>query len=167
MTKSRDGNRFGGHYSEEALWQKLKRFALAAGSKVVYSALVLFYTAQAKNTPVWAKKTIIGALGYFIFPADAIPDWVPAAGYSDDLGVLLFALATVAAYVTPEAKEKAKARMGVGEGGLYQNPGHEGQGPGRVSWLCLDREGFSDQCRALASGCQPWYRSLEGLRRRY
>ena len=67
------------------------------------------------------------------------------------------------------SEEELRGRMGVGEGGLYQNPGHEGQGqgPGRVSWLCLDREGFSDQCRALASGCQPWYRSLEGLRRRY
>ena len=41
---------------------------------------------------------------------------------------------------------------GVGEGGLHQNPGHEGQSSGRLSWLCLDLEGLPDQRRPRSTG---------------
>ena len=54
---------------------------------------------------------IYGALGYFVLPADAIPDFVPAAGYADDLGALVMALGTVAFYVTPAIKEKARKKL--------------------------------------------------------
>jgi uncharacterized membrane protein YkvA (DUF1232 family) len=50
-------------------------------------------------------------LGYFICPLDAIPDAAPFVGYSDDLGVLALALATVATYTTVDVKEKARAKM--------------------------------------------------------
>ena len=36
------------------------------------------------------------AIGYFVSPIDAIPDIVPVAGYTDDLGVLVLALVSVA-----------------------------------------------------------------------
>jgi uncharacterized membrane protein YkvA (DUF1232 family) len=45
---------------------------------------------------------IYGALAYFIFPLDAVPDFVPMTGYTDGLGVLAAAVATTAAYITPE-----------------------------------------------------------------
>ena len=54
------------HYSEEKFWDKLKTSALAAGRKVVEKALTLYFTAGSKETPLWAKATILGALGYFI-----------------------------------------------------------------------------------------------------
>ena len=47
----------------------------------------------------WAKATIVGALGYFITPLDAIVDLTPVVGYADDLGVLALAIAAVATYV--------------------------------------------------------------------
>ena len=34
---------------------------------------------------------LAGAIGYFILPADIIPDWVPAVGFADDTAALTFA----------------------------------------------------------------------------
>lgn len=108
---------FARDYSEESFWQKVARYARAAGREVVERALQLYFAAQAPETPTWAKTVIYGALGYFISLADAIPDLTPVVGYSDDLGVLAAALATVAVYVTPEIRERArkKARDWFGE----------------------------------------------------
>src|SRR5262249_30989414 len=95
------------HYSEEKFWEKLKTSALAAGRKVVHKALTLYYAAKSSDTPLWAKGLMLGALGYFIFPIDAIPDAIPVVGYSDDLAVLTAAAAAVAKFLT--AKHGAQA----------------------------------------------------------
>lgn len=95
-------------YSETRFWQKLSRYASVAGREVVEKALWLFYAAQSPATPRWAKTAIYGALGYFIFPLDAIPDFAPLVGYTDDLGVLAAALATVSMYVTEDIKERSR-----------------------------------------------------------
>ena len=62
------------------------------------------------KTPVWAKTAIIGALGYFISPIDAIPDIMPVVGYTD-VGVLAAATAAVATYIDEDVKKKAKDKM--------------------------------------------------------
>ncbi|QGQ46374.1 YkvA family protein [Metabacillus sediminilitoris] len=98
------------HFSEDSFWSKLKKFGKKAGVSVVYVALLLFYTLQKPTTPVWAKTVIIGALGYFIFPVDLIPDLLPA-GYADDMSGLFGALVTVAMFIDNEVKEKAKDRI--------------------------------------------------------
>jgi uncharacterized membrane protein YkvA (DUF1232 family) len=98
-------------YSDNSFWAKIRQFSLAAGREVIERALVLYYTLREPNVPVWAKTTITVALGYFIFPADAIPDLTPAVGYADDLGVLVAALATVAMHITPEAKRRASETL--------------------------------------------------------
>ncbi|MBN2850647.1 MAG: DUF1232 domain-containing protein [Erysipelotrichaceae bacterium] len=100
-------------YSETKLFNKIVKFAKAAGTKAIYLALLLFYTLQQSTTPKWAKSVIIGALGYFILPLDFIPDFVPIAGFSDDVTALLSAFVAVAMYVNPETKAKARARMQV------------------------------------------------------
>lgn len=98
-------------YSDENFSAKLIRYAKAAGSEVVERALQLYFALEDPATPAWAKGVIIAALGYFISPVDAIPDVIPAAGYSDDLGVLALALASVAMYITPAVKEQARAKL--------------------------------------------------------
>src|SRR5690554_6625308 len=95
-------------YSDTRFWQKLTRYASVAGREVVEKALWLFYAAQSPSTPRWAKTAIYGALGYFIFPLDAIPDFAPLVGYTDDLGVLAAALATVSMYVTEDIKQRSR-----------------------------------------------------------
>ncbi len=98
-------------YSETGFWKKVLGYAKSAGRDVVERALQLFYAAQAPDTPIWAKTVIYGALGYFIHVLDAIPDLTPVVGYSDDLGVLVAALATVAACITPEIEEQARRKL--------------------------------------------------------
>lgn len=98
-------------YSDDGFWEKVKRFAKTAGREVIEKALWLYYAAQEKNTPPWAKAVIIGALGYFISPIDAIPDVVPFVGFSDDLGAMAVAIATVAAYINDDVKAKAAQKL--------------------------------------------------------
>ncbi len=100
-------------FSEVKLLEKIKKFARNAGVKVVYGALILFYTLQEHATPKLAKSIIIGALGYFILPTDFIPDFIPIVGFSDDLTALIAALVAVSLYVTQEIKFKAKDRLHV------------------------------------------------------
>ncbi|MBE7682235.1 YkvA family protein [Paenibacillus sp. P13VS] len=98
-------------YSEDSFWEKIKKFGKKAGSKVVYTALLLFYCLTDKDVPIWAKAVITGALTYFISPVDAIPDVVPVVGFTDDLGALVAALGTVAIYIDADIKEKAKTKL--------------------------------------------------------
>ena len=79
--------------------------------KVVYAVLLLFYSMQDKSVGIKTKLSIAAALGYFILPTDAIFDFTPLIGYSDDLGVLLFALSQVATIITPEVKQKARTKL--------------------------------------------------------
>ena len=98
-------------FSEGGFWDKLKHYAKSAGKEVVEKALLLYYAGNQENTPAWAKATIIGSLGYFIAPLDAIVDLTPVVGYADDLGVLALALATVATYINDEVRDKAALKM--------------------------------------------------------
>jgi len=98
-------------YSDDSFWAKVKGFAMAAGREVIDKALCLYFTAREPATPVWAKTAIFGALAYFISPLDAIPDVIPVVGYTDDLGVLVAALATVNSYITDEVRARAAAQL--------------------------------------------------------
>lgn len=95
-------------YSESSFWKKLQGFAIVAGREVVEKVLTLFYTAQRPETPLWAKTVIYSAIAYFILPTDLIPDFAPLAGYTDDMGTVATALATVAMCITPEIQAEAK-----------------------------------------------------------
>ena len=98
-------------YSEEKFFDKIIRFAKAAGIKVIYLALLLFYTLQQASTPMVAKSVIIGGLGYFILPLDIIPDFIPIVGFSDDFTALVSVLIAVALYIDDDIKRKAKAKL--------------------------------------------------------
>ena len=98
-------------FSEESLWEKIKKFSKAAGSKVIYAVLLLYYAMSDKNVSIKTKLYIAAALGYFILPTDAIFDLTPIIGYSDDLGVLLFALKQLSTCITPEVQQKAKSKI--------------------------------------------------------
>ena len=100
-----------GGSAEVDFWDKLTRFARSAGKEVIYRALQLYYAAQDPTTPRWAKTVIFGALAYFVSPVDLVPDIMPVVGYTDDLGVLAAALATVAFYVSDETRRKAQDRL--------------------------------------------------------
>lgn len=100
------------NFDAASFWHKLRTHAVRAGREVVEKALCLFYASQQPQAPAWAKTVIYGALGYFVLPMDAIPDFVPAAGYSDDLGALAAAVATVSLYVDDTVKALAAEKLG-------------------------------------------------------
>ena len=103
--------KYANRFSENRLFGKIQAFAKQAGLKVVYSVLLLYYAYRRSDTPIWAKRIIIGVLGYFISPIDMLPDLSPIIGYTDDLGVLSFGLVTIAAYVNDEVRIKARQKL--------------------------------------------------------
>ncbi|TVX99067.1 YkvA family protein [Cohnella terricola] len=118
-----DESKYEKHYSDDGFWKKLKKVAIAAGLKVVYSGLTLYYALESPKTDAKSKAIIYGALGYLIFPIDAIPDAIPVIGYADDLGVLLFAAGRVAMSIDSVVKQKAKDKLVdfFGESAINQN----------------------------------------------
>lgn len=97
--------------STASLWNKLARHARAAGRELVEKALWFHYAAERPDVPRWAKLTMWGALAYFVMPVDAVPDFLPGAGYVDDLGAFAAALATVARFIDEDVKAKARRRL--------------------------------------------------------
>ena len=105
-----DNKQYHTYYSDPSFHRKLAKFAKTAGREVVEKSLYLYYAVQDPATPEWAKAIIYSALGYFIFPLDAVPDFMPGVGFGDDLTALAAAITIVATYVTPEVKRKAKEK---------------------------------------------------------
>jgi len=104
-------NEYSKYYSEKSLWEKIKKFSKAAGNKVIYAVLLLYYAMKDSNVSIKTKLFIAASLGYFILPTDAIFDLTPIIGYSDDLGVLLFALKQISSAITTEVKENARNKI--------------------------------------------------------
>jgi len=98
-------------FSEYGMWDKIKKYASKAGQQTIYTVLLLFYAYKRSDTPTWAKNIIIGTIGYFISPIDALPDLTPIIGYTDDIGVLSFGLVTIACYVNGEVKTQARGQL--------------------------------------------------------
>ncbi len=99
-------------FTASDLIEKISRIAKRAGAKLVYAALILYYTLQSDKISVKDKAIIIGALGYLISPLDVIPDAIPIAGLGDDLAVLVYVLNKVWGNVSEEIKDKAKSKLG-------------------------------------------------------
>lgn len=98
-------------FSQTEFVEKISRIAKRAGSKLVYAALILYYTLQSDKVSKADKAIILGALGYMISPLDVIPDAIPIAGLTDDLAVLLYVLKKVWTGIDPEIIEQAKEKL--------------------------------------------------------
>jgi uncharacterized membrane protein YkvA (DUF1232 family) len=98
-------------FSKSEFAEKISRIAKRAGAKLVYAALILYYTLQSDKVSKSDKAIIIGALGYMISPIDVIPDAIPIAGLTDDMAVLLYVLKKVWTGIDPEIVEQAKQKL--------------------------------------------------------
>jgi len=103
-----ESNEYSKEFSESSFWDKVRSAARPAGTLVLEKVFALYFAFMDSDTPVWAKTVILSALGYFILPLDAIPDLIPIAGYTDDLGALAVAIGTVAAHLKKEHWERAR-----------------------------------------------------------
>lgn len=98
-------------FSQQAFTDKIARIAKRSGAKLVYAALILYYTLQSDKVSLKDKATIIGALGYLISPIDVIPDAIPIAGLTDDLAVLLYVINKIWTSVGEDVKTKAREKL--------------------------------------------------------
>lgn len=106
-----DFMKYSDKYSATGFVEKISHIAKRAGAKLVYAALILYYTLQSKNVPLKDKAIIIGALGYLISPLDVIPDAIPIAGLGDDVAVLLYVLRKIKGNLTEEVKQRAYDKL--------------------------------------------------------
>ncbi|GAA4362289.1 YkvA family protein [Kangiella marina] len=98
------------YYSEDSFWRKLKRSAKQIGTDALEKLLTLYYCFRDPATPAKEKAIILGALGYFIMPFDAIPDLLPM-GWTDDIAVIALAFSKVVKAINDSHIEKAKLQL--------------------------------------------------------
>ncbi len=98
-------------FTKNGFVEKISRIARRAGSKLVYAALLLYYTLESDKISLKDKAIIIGALGYLISPLDVIPDAIPIAGLGDDLAVLIYVLNKVWENVNEDVKAKSREKL--------------------------------------------------------
>lgn len=72
---------------EKSFWPKLKR--VAGSVPGVADILALYYYMNSDLAPAKHKVSIVLTLAYFIMPLDALPDFIGALGYVDDVAVAL------------------------------------------------------------------------------
>lgn len=90
-------------------WPKIR--AVAAHIPFAEDALALFHAAVDRETPAASKAVMLAALAYFVLPADAIPDWLPGLGFTDDAAVIAAALGVAGRSIKPRHREAARARL--------------------------------------------------------
>ena len=98
-------------FNKTAFIEKIARIAKRSGAKLVYAALILYYTLESDKVYMKDKAIIIGALGYLISPLDVIPDAIPIAGLTDDIAVLIYVVKKIWGEVSDDVKVKAKEKM--------------------------------------------------------
>lgn len=93
----------------EGFWRTVRR----AAGKIPFmeDVVAAYYCALDGNTPLRAKAIIFGALGYFILPTDAIPDFILGLGFTDDIAVLTAAITAIRTHVTPAHRLAARKAL--------------------------------------------------------
>ncbi len=87
-------------------WRTAKRAARQV--PFMEEVVAAYYCALDKETPTRTKGILLAALGYFILPVDAIPDFLVGLGFTDDIAVLTAAFTAVSGQIKPEHREAAR-----------------------------------------------------------
>ena len=90
-------------------WRTTKRAARQI--PFMEDVVAAYYVALDSNTPLRAKGILLAALGYFILPADTIPDFILGLGFTDDIAVLTAPIAAVKAHMTPAHRLAAREAL--------------------------------------------------------
>ena len=90
-------------------WAKLKR--VVRQIPFAEDLLAAYYCAVDPATPKRVKLILVGALTYFILPADAVPDILPFIGFADDAAMLAAAIAQVAGAINDSHRDRAREAL--------------------------------------------------------
>jgi uncharacterized membrane protein YkvA (DUF1232 family) len=99
------------YFDEDGFVIKIRDYLKVAGTQLVYAVLLLFFAHKRPDTPAWAKRMVLGSLAYVLAPIDLIPDLSPFLGFTDDFGVLMFGLVSIAGYINEDVKQSARNQL--------------------------------------------------------
>lgn len=94
---------------QRRFWRKLGRYV--AVIPFADDLLAAYYCAFDRETPHKVRAVLVGTVAYFVLPADAIPDILPALGFTDDAAVLAGAIRFVTSHIKPAHREAARIKL--------------------------------------------------------
>jgi uncharacterized membrane protein YkvA (DUF1232 family) len=109
--KREDASNYGQFYSDQAFWKKLQSLTGTGWCSLLKQVLALYVLLKAPSTSLALKVVLLGVLGYFIAPVDAIPDFTPLIGYSDDLSLIGLVLNRLGDAMTPALEREVQALL--------------------------------------------------------
>jgi len=89
----------------------LRRLLRRAGRTLARPALECLELLLDANTPPQVRLTMLAALTYLLVPLDLIPDFIPAAGFSDDLVALTALLGLCTTHLNDEIRLRAQRKL--------------------------------------------------------
>ena len=89
----------------------LRRLLRRAGRTLARPALECLELVLDANTPPQVRVTMLAALTYLLMPMDLIPDFIPAAGFSDDLVALTALLGLCTTHMSDAIRLRAQRKL--------------------------------------------------------
>ncbi len=89
----------------------LRKVLIRAGRAIAQPALEAFEMVLDPATPPQARVSLLAALTYLIMPIDLVPDFIPIAGFSDDLVALTAVISLWSKNITPAIRNRAKQKL--------------------------------------------------------
>ncbi|MBM5806317.1 MAG: DUF1232 domain-containing protein [Cyanobacteria bacterium M_surface_10_m2_179] len=89
----------------------LRRLLRRAGRTLARPALECLELLLDPATPPQVRLTMVAALTYLLIPLDLIPDFIPAAGFSDDLVALTALLGLCSTHMTDAIRLRAQRKL--------------------------------------------------------
>lgn len=90
----------------KGFWRKVRR--TLGRVPFLDEAIAAYCCAADPGTPRRVQAVLLGALGYFVVPADMIPDFIAGLGFSDDAAVLAAAIGVVRRHITDDHRTQAR-----------------------------------------------------------
>jgi uncharacterized membrane protein YkvA (DUF1232 family) len=89
----------------------LRRLLRRAGRSLARPAIECLELLLDGRTPPQVRLTMLAALTYLLVPVDLIPDFIPAAGFSDDLVALTALLGLCTTHMNEEIRIRAQRKL--------------------------------------------------------
>lgn len=94
---------------DRGFWRKLRRY----GRHVPFlrDAVAAYFCARDPETPIQVKAVLMGALAYFVLPADLVPDFIAGLGFTDDATVVMAAIQVISPHIKDRHRDQAQAAI--------------------------------------------------------
>ncbi len=93
---------------DESVFRKV---LLRAGRTIAKPALEAFEMLIDPSTPPQARVSLVAALTYLIMPIDLMPDFIPVAGFSDDLVAITAVISLWSQHMNPSIRNRARRKL--------------------------------------------------------